>query len=202
MRDLFYLSKTQFNRIKPYFPLSHGVPRVDDLRVINGIIYVIKNGLQWKDAPQEYGPHKTLYNRFVRRSRLGVFNCIFAELAGKEENAREADDRRHASEGPPHGSQPAKKGDVPRRIGRTKGGLNSKLHVVCNGQGKPVAMLLSEGQMSDYKGARMLLPSLPKAKTLIADAAMTLPGSGQRCSQGHKALHADKKESQNPGRIR
>ena len=47
MRDLFYLSATQFNRIKPYFPLSHGVPRVDDLRVISGIIYVIRNGLQW-----------------------------------------------------------------------------------------------------------------------------------------------------------
>ncbi|ABB73728.1 transposase, IS5 family [Nitrosospira multiformis ATCC 25196] len=85
MRDLFYLSETQFNRIKPYFPLSHGVPRVDDLRVISGIIYVIRNGLQWKDAPREYGPHKTLYNRFVRWSRLGVFNRIFVELTGKEE---------------------------------------------------------------------------------------------------------------------
>jgi transposase len=76
MRDLFYLSETQFSRIKPYFPLSHGVPRVDDLRVISGIIYVIRNGLQWKDAPREYGPHKTLYNRFVRWSRLGMFNRI------------------------------------------------------------------------------------------------------------------------------
>jgi transposase len=85
MRDLFYLSETQFNRIKPCFPLSHGVPRVDDLRVISGIIYVIRNGLQWKDAPREYGPYKTLYNRFVRWSRLGVFNRIFTELAGKEE---------------------------------------------------------------------------------------------------------------------
>jgi transposase len=85
MRDLFYLSETQFNRIKPYFPLSHGVPRVDDLRVISGIIYIIRHGLQWKDAPREYGPHKTLYNRFVRWSRLGVFNRIFAELAGKKE---------------------------------------------------------------------------------------------------------------------
>ena len=83
MRDLFYLSKTQFNRIKPYFPLSHGVPRVDDLRVISGIIYVIKNGLQWKDAPQEYGSHKTLYNRFVRWSKMGMFNRIFAELLAK-----------------------------------------------------------------------------------------------------------------------
>jgi len=83
MSDLFMLSKKQFNRIKPYFPLSHGVPRVDDLRVISGIIYVIKNGLQWKDAPKEYGPYKTLYNRFVRWSRMGVFNRIFAELAGR-----------------------------------------------------------------------------------------------------------------------
>jgi putative transposase len=87
MRDLFYLSETQFNRIKPYFPLPHGVPRVDDPRVISGIIYVIRNGLQWKDAPMEYGPHKTLYNRFVHWSRLSVFNYIFAELAGKEEKA-------------------------------------------------------------------------------------------------------------------
>lgn len=83
MTKLFLLSKNQFNRIKPYFPLSHGVARVDDVRVISGIIYVIKNGLQWKDAPREYGPHKTLYNRFVRWSRMGVFNRIFAELAGK-----------------------------------------------------------------------------------------------------------------------
>lgn len=83
MSTLFYLSPEQLERIKPYFPLSHGVPRVDDLRVISGIIYVIKHGLQWKDAPREYGPHKTLYNRFIRWSRLGIFNKIFAKLVEK-----------------------------------------------------------------------------------------------------------------------
>jgi len=83
MADLFWLSDTQFNRIKRYFPLSHGVPRVDDRRVISGIVFVIKNGLRWRDAPREYGPHKTLYNRFVRWSRMGVFDRIFAALAGK-----------------------------------------------------------------------------------------------------------------------
>jgi transposase len=81
MADLFLLSEAQMRRIKPYFPLSHGIARVDDRRVISGIIYVIKNGLRWRDAPREYGPHKTIYNRFVRWSRLGVFNKIFAELA-------------------------------------------------------------------------------------------------------------------------
>lgn len=83
MIRLFLLNERQMARISPYFPLSHGVPRVDDRRVVSGIVYVIRNGLRWCDAPREYGPHKTIYNRFVRWSRLGVFNKIFAELARK-----------------------------------------------------------------------------------------------------------------------
>ena len=83
MSDLFWLSEAQMRRIEPYFALSHGVPRVDDRRVISGIIFVIRNGLRWRDAPKDYGPHKTIYNRFIRWSRLGVFNRIFAALAAK-----------------------------------------------------------------------------------------------------------------------
>ena len=83
MDDLFLFSEAQMRRIAPYFPLSHGMPRVDDQRVISGIVFVIRNGLRWRDAPRGYGPHKTIYNRFVRWSRLGVFNKIFAELARK-----------------------------------------------------------------------------------------------------------------------
>ena len=80
MIDLPMLSEAQMRRIEPYFPLSHGVPRVDDRRVLSGILFVIRNGLRWRDAPRDYGPHKTIYNRFVRWSRMGVFNRIFAEL--------------------------------------------------------------------------------------------------------------------------
>lgn len=82
MGGLFLLSERQLTRISPHFPLSHAVPRVDDRRVVSGIVYVIGNGLHWKDAPKGYGPHKTLYNRFIRWSRLGVFDRIFAGLAG------------------------------------------------------------------------------------------------------------------------
>jgi putative transposase len=81
MPDLFLLSPAQMARIEPFFPKSHGVPRVDDRRVVSGIIYVLKNGLQWKDAPKDYGPHKTLYNRFRRWTELGVFDRIFSHLA-------------------------------------------------------------------------------------------------------------------------
>lgn len=83
MTDSFLLSEDQMARISPYFPLSHGVPRVDDRRVVSGIVYVIKHGLQWKDAPSRYGPHKTLYNRFIRWSRMGVFDRIFMALAAE-----------------------------------------------------------------------------------------------------------------------
>ena len=51
--------------------------------MISGIIFVIRNGLRWRDAPKDYGPHMTIYNRFIRWSRLGVFNRIFAGLAAK-----------------------------------------------------------------------------------------------------------------------
>lgn len=81
MSELFWLSQAQFNRIKRYFPHARGVPRIDDLRVVSGIVYVIKNGIQWRDAPLEYGPYKTLYHRFIKWSRRGIFNHIFAELA-------------------------------------------------------------------------------------------------------------------------
>jgi transposase len=53
--------------------------------VISGIIFVLRNGLRWRNAPREYGPHKTLYNRFVRWSKLGVFDRIFADLASQNE---------------------------------------------------------------------------------------------------------------------
>ena len=91
----FQITESHLDRIKPYFPLSHGVARVDDVRIISGIIYVIRNGLQWKDAPREYGPHKTLYNRFVRWSRMGVFNRIFEELAKRNKPDRLMIDATH-----------------------------------------------------------------------------------------------------------
>jgi transposase len=79
----FWFSAEQFARLEPLLPNKpRGVPRVDDRRVISGIIHVIRGGLMWRDAPAVYGPPKTLYNRFIRWSRIGVFDRIFATLAG------------------------------------------------------------------------------------------------------------------------
>jgi hypothetical protein len=72
LSEIWMLSEAQTRRIEPYFPLSHGIPRVDDHRIVSGIIFVIGNGLHWRDAPPAYGPHKTIYNRFIRWSRLTI----------------------------------------------------------------------------------------------------------------------------------
>lgn len=84
MSDLFWLTDAQMERLRPFFPLSHGVPRVDDRRVLSGIIFFNRNGLRWRDAPEVYGPHKTLYNRWFRWSRMGVFGRILMELVRQD----------------------------------------------------------------------------------------------------------------------
>ncbi len=60
MDDLFMLSEAQMRCIAPYFPLSHGIARVDDRLIVSAIIFVIRIGLRWRNAPLAYGPHKTI----------------------------------------------------------------------------------------------------------------------------------------------
>jgi transposase len=88
-RNLFWLSDKQWGRIAPHLPTDvRGVARVDDRRVISGIVHVLKTGCRWCDCPPEYGPHMTIYNRFVRWARRGVWENLFRELAG---NGRSTD---------------------------------------------------------------------------------------------------------------
>jgi transposase len=81
MSDLYWLTDEQMARLRPFFPRSHGRPRVDDRRVLSGIIFVNRNGLRWRDAPKDYGPAKTLYNRWKRWSEMGVFVRMMEGLA-------------------------------------------------------------------------------------------------------------------------
>ena len=81
-RDHFWLTDAQFARIAPHLPTdTRGKPRVDDRRVISGIVQVLKSGGRWVDAPGVYGPRKTLYNRYVRWAAKGVWIDLFQALA-------------------------------------------------------------------------------------------------------------------------
>ena len=81
-RNLFWLSDDQWRRIEPLLPTDvRGKERVDDRRVISGILHVLKSGCRWCDCPPEYGPHTTIYNRFVRWAQRGMWERLFRELA-------------------------------------------------------------------------------------------------------------------------
>src|ERR1700685_113759 len=83
-RNLFWLNDDQWSRIEPHLPTDvRGKPRVDDRRVISGILHVLKIGCRWGDLPPEYGPSTTIYNRFVRWAERGVWEELFSALSGR-----------------------------------------------------------------------------------------------------------------------
>jgi len=114
MSDLLWLTDEQMERLRTFFPKSHGKPRVNDRRVPSGIIFVNRNGLRWRDAPREYGPYKTLYSRWQRQGDLGIFMRMTDGLsAAKAEprtimiDATYLKAHRTASSGAKKGSKPS-----------------------------------------------------------------------------------------------
>ena len=83
MRDgLFWLSDAQWALIEPHLPTGlTGPKRVDDRRVISGIVHMLQCGARWRDCPPEYGPYTTIYNRFNRWSKRDRWQAIFSALA-------------------------------------------------------------------------------------------------------------------------
>jgi len=82
--NLFWLSDEQWCRIEPLLPKDvRGKERVDDRRVISGILHILKSGCRWCDCPPEYGPPTPIYNRFVRWAERGVWERLFRELAAR-----------------------------------------------------------------------------------------------------------------------
>lgn len=94
MSDLYWLTNEQMSRLQPYFPKSHGKPRVHDRRVLSGIVFVNRNGLRWRDAPKEYGPHKTLYNRWKRWGEMREPAQSSRQARPARQSARDATDHR------------------------------------------------------------------------------------------------------------
>ncbi len=84
MANEFWLSDSAWAAIDPLLPKNQpGARRVDDRRVISGIVHVLKSGCRWKDCPAVYGPSTTIYNRFNRWSWRGLWGRIFAELVAQ-----------------------------------------------------------------------------------------------------------------------
>jgi len=84
MMARFDLSDTEWQIVEPLLPNKpRGVPRTDDRRVLNGIFYILRTGSPWRDLPERYGPYTTIYNRYNRWAKAGVWLRIFEALAAR-----------------------------------------------------------------------------------------------------------------------
>jgi transposase len=85
-KQLYWLSDEEWQRIEPLLPRGRrGARRVDDRRVISGILHMLRSGARWRDCPPEYGPYTTIYNRFNRWSRQGIWLAMFQAATGRVE---------------------------------------------------------------------------------------------------------------------
>lgn len=156
-RDLFWLTDAQFELIRPHLPTdARGKARVDDRRVIGGIVHVLKSGGRWVDAPTVYGPRKTLYNRFVGWAEKGVWQSLFHALA--------------SAGGPPeqvlidssavkaHRSAAGGKGGRGRRRSAARGASRTtKIHALTDRDCRPITFLLIGSNVADCTAGHDLL---------------------------------------------
>ena len=78
----FDLSDEEWAVIQPLLPVQgRGAKRGDDRKILNGIFFILRTGAPWRDLPGRYGPHTTVYNRYVRWGRKGVWRAVFDALA-------------------------------------------------------------------------------------------------------------------------
>src|SRR5438874_7074035 len=140
----YALTDDEWTAIKPMLPNKpRGVPRVNDRRVLNGIFWVLRSGAPWRDLPDNFGPYTTCYNRFVRWRRAGVWAKIMSALAGAHNAAVQMIDtsivRVHQ-----HGACITR--NRRQSMGRSRGGLTSKIHAVVDTNGLPIRLALTAGE--------------------------------------------------------
>ena len=160
----FELTDLEWSIIEPLLPNKpRGVPRVDDRRVLNGIYWRLRTGSPWADIPERYGPYTTCYNRFVRWAKLGVWDRIFDAVSEAYEGFR-AVGRQVFHPCPPARGGRKKGGEAPAGtprvadlraccMGRSRGGLTTKIHAVTDARGLPITLKLTAGQAHDGRSA-------------------------------------------------
>jgi transposase len=174
----YELADHEWAAIKPMLPNKpRGVPRVNDRRVLNGIFWVLRSGAPWRDLPAAFGPYTTCYNRFVRWRRAGVWSRIIDALAAAHDAAVQMIDtsivRVHQ-----HGACITR--NQRQSMGRSRGGLTSKIHAVVDSNGLPVRLALSPGEAHDVRLAGKLLSRLKSGSMLLADRGRRARGPTSR----------------------
>ncbi|MFJ2907424.1 IS5 family transposase [Streptomyces sp. NPDC087212] len=148
------LSDAEWDLIGPLLPRPVlGRPRLDDRTVLNGIVWKFRTGVPWRDVPERYGPWTSLHTRFRRWAADGTFDRMLQAAQAKADAAGDIDwlvsvdstiVRAHQ-----HAAGARKGGHHSPALGRSRGGLTSKIHLACDAVGRPLAFVLTGGNTND-----------------------------------------------------
>ncbi|MEH2107347.1 IS5 family transposase [Nostoc sp.] len=169
MTRRYALRDDQWERIKDLLPGTQGyvgVTAKDNRLFVEAVLYRYRAGIPWRDLPERFGNFRVIHTRFTRWSKTGVWQRVFQQLADDADNEYAMIDstivRAHQH------SAGAKGGSSTEAIGRSKGGLSTKIHATVDALGNPLSFHLTPGQACDLDGADQLLPNI-LADTVLAD---------------------------------
>ncbi len=167
----YALRDDQWDRIKDILPGREGHvggTAADNRLFVEAVLFRFRAGIPWRDLPERFGDWKIVYQRFNRWAKSGVFERVFRLLASDHDNEYMMIDativRAHQH------SAGAKKKDGAQAIGRSRGGLTTKIHALVDALGNPVEVMLSPGQDHDLTCAESLIEAVDPG-ALIADKA-------------------------------
>ena len=123
------LSNEQWETLKPLLPPLKprtGKPNHDHRQVVNGILWILRTGAPWRDLPERYGSWQSVATRFYRWQKANIWQQVLEHLQASAD--REGN-------------------EVEEKLGRSRGGFSTKIHIRCEGKGKPITFLLSPGQL-------------------------------------------------------
>ena len=168
----YALRDDQWNRIKNLLPGKAGdvgVTAKDNRLFVDAVLYRYRAGIPWRDLPERFGKFRAIHTRHMRWSRKGVWKRVFKALAEDADNEYAMIDstivRAHQHSAGAKGSSKKKEG-----LGRSLGGLSTKIHAICDALGNALSFYLTPGQASDLDGADVLIDEV-KADVFIADKA-------------------------------
>ncbi|MEL7068338.1 MAG: IS5 family transposase [Cyanobacteria bacterium J06581_3] len=166
----YALRDDQWERIKdmlPGKPGDVGVTAKDNRLFVEAVLYRYRAGIPWRDIPERFGKFNVIHTRFSRWSKKGLWLHIFSTLCEDSDNEYQMID---ATIVRAHQHSAGAKGGGDEAIGRSAGGLSTKIHTTCDALGNPTGFFLTAGQAHDLQGADVLIANI-EAEALLADKA-------------------------------
>ena len=166
----FDLTDREWASIEPRLPKNQpGRPRVDDRRVLSGVFFFLRTGIPWRDLPKEYGPYTTVYNRYNRWSRRGIWQRIFERVSCRSRAKLHLIDssmvKAHRA------AAGAEGGEAKQAVGISRGGRTSKIHALCDARGRPLRIIVTGGQVHDSRVAGDLIDLSHSPLAVVGDRA-------------------------------